>query len=911
MKASSKKLSNYKRLPIGETIATELITEVAVRRVEVKQAEYGIFPPRIFAVFVTLCLTLHPATTDLHAGEKKATSEQLVFERAVHPYLNKYCLECHGPENQKADLRLDLLDTDMIHGSDADTWQEVLDLINVSEMPPGDAKQPTAEERQEMVAALTNSLRLAMEANRSTGGRNVLRRMTAYEYSNTLRDLLDLDLRFAVDLPPEGVAKEGFKNNSGVLGTSALHIEYFERIARAALEQILLIPKEQPVPYFVRIQPELAFPEASDPTQPIEPKKGKAKVPGYTFKKGADFAPGTNVKAGLFRLEHGEATEGGILLAGNRPTDPLKDVFAADKKIGGALGAGRSGWQPEFCVEMYEVPYDAPVRVRIRCSAIPGLGNTFPRLSFELGSFRGNGVSDQKEAANIEINSSEMRVYEFIVEGANFPFQSNKPARPSYFRIFNDYRRGTSQLTYEELPKLNIDWVEITGNYYETWPPLQHRAILFDSPNRSNEIKYAEEVLTRFMERAYRRPVTHEEVERKASLFRSLRESEPSFEHAMISTLTAILCSPNFLLLSEPNPNVSADPRAVERRAINDFELASRLSYFLWSSMPDEELFKLASKNELHRKETLVAQTRRMLQDPKSKAFSENFSAQWLDLAGIRRLAVNPEYFDFDEPTKDLFEQETIRFLDHVLRQNLSITNFIDSEFAILNPALARHYRIAGISGGFQVAKLAKKEHRGGLLTQASMLLGNSTGAETHPIKRGVWVLERILDDPPPPPPPDVPELPNGEAKDETLLSLKERLVAHADNDSCKDCHRKIDPWGVAFENYNALGQWREGTMDPLVLSPHQEVEIDPRTQLTNGKSIDNLDSLKQYLLTEKKEPFRRAVVSKVMSYALGRYVEFSDRKDIDLVCENLSNRGDQFQDLIEQVVLTEAFRTK
>jgi hypothetical protein len=156
-----------------------------------------------------------------------------------------------------------------------------------------------------------------------------------------------------------------------------------------------------------------------------------------------------------------------------------------------------------------------------------------------------------------------------------------------------------------------------------------------------------------------------------------------------------------------------------------------------------------------------------------------------------------------------------------------------------------------------------------------------------------------------------VPELPNGEAKDETLLSLKERLVAHADNDSCKDCHRKIDPWGVAFENYNALGQWREGTMDPLVLSPHQEVEIDPRTQLTNGKSIDNLNSLKQYLLTEKMEPFRRAVVSKVMSYALGRYVEFSDRKDIDLVCENLSNRGDQFQDLIEQVVLTEAFRTK
>ena len=910
-KANPKQLSTYQRLPVGERLETDLITEVVVKRIEINQAQHRIFRPLVFAMLVTLSLTLHSDPKALYAEEPATNSSDSAFEQTVRPYLNRYCLECHGPEKQKAGLRLDQLDSDMIHGSDADTWQEVLDLTNVSEMPPDGAEQPSAQERQEMVAALTHSLRLAMEANRSTGGRNVLRRMTAYEYSNTLRDLLDLDLRFAIDLPPEGVAKEGFKNNSGVLGTSALHLEYFERIARSALERILLKPEAQPEPYFVRIQPELAFPEASNPTQPANPKKGKAKVPGYTLKQGADFDPGFNAKAGLFRLYHGEAIEGGILLAGNRPTDPVKDIFAADRKIGGALGAGRSGWQPEFCVEMYEVPHDAPVRVRIRCSAIPGLGNTYPRLSFELGSFRGNGVSDQKEAANIEISSTEMRIYEFIVEGANYPFQSNKPARPSYFRIFNDYRRGTSQLTYEQLPKLNIDWVEITGNYYETWPSRQHRAILFDSPSQFDETKYAQEVLKRFMQRAYRRPVAQEEVERKALLFHSLRESEPSFKHAMISTLTAILCSPNFLLLSEPETFATADSKKVPKRAINDYELASRLSYFLWSSMPDEELFELAGKNDLHRKETLIAQTRRMLQDPKSKAFSENFSAQWLDLAGIRRLAVNPEYFDFDEPTKDLFEQETIRFLDHVLRENLSITKFIDSQFAILNPALARHYRIAGISGGFQVANLAKEEHRGGLLTQASMLFGNSTGAETHPIKRGVWVLERLLDDPPPPPPPNVPELPNGEAKDETQLSLKERLVAHADNDSCKDCHRKIDPWGVAFENYNALGQWREGKVDPLALSPHQGVEIDPRTQLSNGRTIDNLHSLKQYLLSEKKEQFRRAVVNKVMSYALGRYLEFADRKDIDLICGNLSDRDDRFQNLIEQVVLTEAFRTK
>ena len=192
----------------------------------------------------------------------------------------------------------------------------------------------------------------------------------------------------------------------------------------------------------------------------------------------------------------------------------------------------------------------------------------------------------------------------------------------------------------------------------------------------------------------------------------------------------------------------------------------------------------------------------------------------------IRRLAVNPEYFKFEEKTKDLFEEESIRFVHHVLSENLSIDNFIDSEFALLNPVLARHYRIPGISGGFQVVNLAKEQHRGGLLTQASMLFGNSTGAETHPIKRGVWVLERMLDDPPSPPPPNVPELDQAQGSDEKLLTLKEKLIAHADNESCRDCHRKIDPWGLAFENYNALGQWREGSTDPLVLAPHQSVEL-------------------------------------------------------------------------------------
>ena len=840
-----------------------------------------------------------------------ADSETDSYQRLIRPYLTKYCFQCHGAEQQKADLRLDQLDPDMIHGSDTDMWQEVLDLTNVSEMPPQEVKQPSNEERQAMVDALTAALRKAMESKRSTGGRNVLRRMTAYEYNNTLRDLLQLDLRYAIDLPPEGVAKEGFKNNSGVLGTSALHIEYFERIARSALERIILVPDQQPKPYFVRVEPEAAFKQVPASDAKNKRNRNKSKAVGFTFKKGPDFSPGTSVKPGLFRLEHGSASSDGIILAGNRPSDRVGNVFADEKKIGGSQGAGRSGWQPEFRIEMYEVPHDAPLQVRIRCAAIVGTNKSFPRLSFELGSFRGANVSDQKEAANIEVRSEEMETYEFVVQGANFPFQSNKPGRPSYFRIFNDYRRGTSRLPYEDLPKLNIDWVEITCNHFETWPSPQRQAILFESNHQSNEMVYAGEVIGKFMEQAYRRPVSSAEIQRKVALFQRLRDGEPSFEHAIVSTLTAVLCSPHFLLLSEPESAEVAEDAELKKRRIDDYELASRLSYFLWSSMPDDTLFELAKQNKLHQKQVLLAQTRRMLADPKSKAFSQNFAAQWLDLAGIRRLAVNPEFFKFDERTKDLFEEETTRFLNHVLTANLSIQNFIDSDFAVLNPTLARHYRIPNISGGFQVIPIHKNQHRGGLLTQASMLFGNSTGAETHPIKRGVWVLERMLDDPPPPPPPNVPDLPEKPASDDALLSLKERLVAHANEASCRDCHRKIDPWGVAFENYNALGQWREGTKDPLVLAPHQAVNIDPATRLSNGTKIEDLNDLKRYLLTEKESEFRRAVVNKVMSYGLGRYLEFADRPAIDSVCEKMQKRGDRFQALIEQIVLSEPFSNK
>ena len=258
------------------------------------------------------------------------------------------------------------------------------------------------------------------------------------------------------------------------------------------------------------------------------------------------------------------------------------------------------------------------------------------------------------------------------------------------------------------MPKLLIDWVEIESNYFPEWPTASHKSILIESPNKDDEPTYVREVLSNFMRRAYRRPVSKDEVERKAALFARLRPKEDSFEHTLVSTLAAVLCSSHFLLIAEPSTQPVAEDEPIRKRKLNNYELASRLSYFLWSSMPDQMLFELAENGQISQQTVLKKQVLRMIRDPKALAFSTHFASQWLDLAGIRRLAVNPEYFTFEETTKDLFEQETIRFLHHVVQENLSIDNFIDSDFVVTQHKLAKHYRILVSVEAFMYANLVK-----------------------------------------------------------------------------------------------------------------------------------------------------------------------------------------------------------
>jgi hypothetical protein len=716
------------------------------------------------------------------------------FPEEVAPLLERYCVKCHGPKKVKAELRIDRLNPNLMESPDAEHWEEVLNQLNTGDMPPEDELQPTPGEREIITTWVSEQLRHAAEIRRSTGGRNVLRRLTRYEYNNTLRDLLGIDYDFAKDLPPEGTAAEGFKNNSAVLGTSSLHLEYFQRIATEALRKALM-PGDRPEPTVLVIQPEkhVFVPKPVKETNSKKRKK-KEKNPGPVY------------------LSNVVVEESLAILPSPKAGNP------SDKRGRNATSRGS-----EIRVDLDFLPLEGPIRITVRAAArtqdTPGPA----RLEMALGYDGGNSAQPFRQLAAVDLSSPNLADLVFDARAEDFPLRTPSARQKQFFTLRNSFDRGTSDAANDKGPELVIDSFRIEAPYYSEWPPENRTRILFPSESRDDEPRYAREVLTRFMNRAYRRPATTSEIDRMHGLYRTLSDRGTKFEEAMISTLSAVLSSPGFLLISEPVPTGG---HAEQARPLNDHELASRLSYFLWSSMPDEHLSDLATKGRLRDEHTLAKQVTRMLEDPRAEAFHQNFAAQWFDLDGIHSVAINPEFFPtFKESMKDVMNAETTAFLAHLIREDRTCLELIDSDYAMLNAKLARHYGIRGVAGdSLRPVTLADASQRGGVLTHASILTRNSSGDDTHPIRRGVWLLERLLNDPPPPPPPAVPTLAESENSTERL-SLKARLEAHRQEDACMSCHRKIDPWGVAFENYDGIGRWRESAAGS---KPMLEERVDP-----------------------------------------------------------------------------------
>ncbi len=441
--------------------------------------------------------------------------------------------------------------------------------------------------------------------------------------------------------------------------------------------------------------------------------------------------------------------------------------------------------------------------------------------------------------------------------------------------------------------KPSPNWAKNDQTYWEpddgVFLPIKNVELRFNN----NQVR-VRKVLETFLPRAYRRPVKKEEIDRLMVFAQlSLTQEGESFirPKSVYAPLRAALCSPYFLYRIEQDQPDGTAP-------VNEYELANRLSYFLWSSMPDDELFKMAEENQLraHQDE----QVRRMLKDPKARALTENFAEQWLHLTALKSATPDPRLFpDFDESLRQAMREETVRFVTHVIETDSSVMDFLGAEYTFLNERLAKHYGIEGLSGDeFRLVKLEPGQHRGGLLTQGSILTLTSPPTRTSPVKRGIWVLQTLFNDPPSPPPADVPPLEQGGTLTGTVRQV---LESHRTNAQCAGCHSKIDPYGLALENFDAIGVWRTKEGDS---------EIDPSGTLPNGKSYRDLAEFRARL-NEKKDDFRKALAENLLIYALGRGLEYSDRGAVEQICSSAASEQDRFSSVILAIVNSDPFQKR
>ncbi len=459
-------------------------------------------------------------------------------------------------------------------------------------------------------------------------------------------------------------------------------------------------------------------------------------------------------------------------------------------------------------------------------------------------------------------------------------------------------------------PGIVIGDIEVEGPL-EAWPPPSRKALIGDVDPAKGTAADIHLILERLMPRAFRRPIEPSATEPYLAIAQKAMGDGRSFMDALRLSLKAVLCSPEFLFLEEPD---KAD-------RISDHALAARLSYFLWSSMPDDALMALAAKNQLHPPAILRTQVERMLKDPKADAFVENFTGQWLDLREIDFTEPDKKlYPEYDEALKHAMLGETTGYFRRMLQENRSLLEFIDSDWTILNRRLAEHYGIDGITGtAFRTVTLPKDSVRGGILTQAAILKVTANGTNTSPVMRGVWVLERILGTPAPPPPAGVPAV---EPDIRGTTTLREQLAKHRNVKSCAGCHSKIDPPGFALEGFDVIGGQRtwyrslgEGERVNLFRDKHANVRVayrkgpnvDATGALSSGEPFEDIRTFKRLLL---RDPNRLAhgMTHQLMTYALGRGLGFSDRPDVDAIVKSIEPDRYRFRDLIHAIVASDAF---
>ncbi|QDT59113.1 Planctomycete cytochrome C [Stieleria bergensis] len=806
------------------------------------------------------------------------------YHQSLKQVLIKSCLSCHGPDEAEGRLRIDQLDPDLISGKNVSQWREIYHVLSNSEMPPEDEPEVALadQDRAKIIDWLSEEMRKASVVRRSQQTRSSFRRLTKYEYNYAIQDLLGLSYEIAEPLPPETVSEEGFKNNSDLLQMSTMQFESYRAIGLKALRRATVMgPRPEPVQYRIVMQDEL--------TRLTSGKEDQS------FQYDDESAKGKKSRQHLYNRQTGQAIQ-----FSNAKANPLKEPMTKDQDESDpvVLVMPRNN-ELKLNLDRF-LPDEGIMRVSMRTGRSTNHPDEFAALRFVFSAHTSNNanfsqtISRQDLPITATIDSPETVHFDIeLGEIQRNPFRkltTTFPRRDEFLHI-----RNVSNAHRRDQPlQVWMESIEITAPFYEQWPPKSHQDIFIASKHQDNEDHYAVEVLTHFLTRLWQRPVHESDVTPYVKLFKTFRTDFESFEGAMVEVLATAMASPEFLYVIQKQES----PRAADdaERRINDFELAKRLSLFLWSSLPDEQLYDLANRGTLSDPEVLGKQVDRMLADPRAKRFATHFVTQWLGLDGLDSITHIK-----DADLAEAIRREPIELFREVLNQNHSVMDFLHADYAVVNERLAAHYRIPNVRGpDFRPVAIDQRVQRGGVMTCAAVLAMNSDGKDSHPLKRGVWMLERILHDPPPPPPPNVPEV---DLTDPRILqmTLKERIADHRNKPACFSCHARIDPWGIAFENYDAMGSFR---------TKIKNAPVDASAQLFNKQTLDGVDGLKRYLLTERQDQFARAMVHKMATYALGRPMSFGDHADLETLTQKLRQNDDQLRDLVHLITESDLFHS-
>lgn len=886
------------------------------------------------SIALRLCISGLALTSAAPLGAAGLTS-------ATRQFLEEQCFDCHDGTEKKGGLDLDALKTNFADADNFARWVKVHDRIESGEMPPKKKARPPAAESAAFLGTLTKDLTLAEASKAAGGGRSTVRRVNRVEYENALRDLLALPLLRVKEMLPEDGQKFGFDKVAGALDISQIQMTKYLAAADVALRAAVVTEAKAPETKTWReAAAKQGTAQSSIAVHCAVPLKGQELAPGLTTSIVGNPRDdvGNSYRAAHFQ---GEADSVAVLtgvIGAHQPEGLQIDRF--NPPVSGWYRVKFSIWSLRW-ERTKVVP---PVRGMVQSFEVFGA----PPFQDEKGQWQWTRLPKEKSTQgwmeNVEFygKTEATQIVRASVKGEVIGFYDAPPLKPATheFKVWlNPGERvsfhamtlpssgacnwgSTNGIFSYEGPGVAYDWFEVEGPLVDQWPPESQRRLFGDTAGNTDH----RALLLSFAARAFRRPVTDDEVTPYAAIVEAQLQRGASFEQAMLAGYRGILCAPDFLIIGlesgVPQPAKTGTAR------LGDYALASRLSYFLWNSMPDATLLELAANRTLAQPAILQAQVERMLADTRSERFVEHFLDEWLELKKIDFTTPDPAlYPEYDPWLHDSMLTETRASFRRLLTQNLGVREVIASDTICINQRLAELYGIHGVNGAdLREMKVPAGCPRGGFLTQAAVLKVTANGTATSPVLRGVWVTERLLGIPRQPPPPNIPAV---EPDATGAVTIRQMIEKHRADASCASCHAKMDPPGMALENFDVIGGFRDRYRlagGPKKDEPTVEIfgsgaylnraklrlgsEVDATGELADGRKFADVNGLRALLLADE-DALARNVARQLLIYATGAGIRFSDRPGIEAVIAKTKPTHHGLRSLVQEVVASELFQSK